>query len=221
MLRWCAARLERTLRQLRPRRLLSLGVGHQAVCHALSRLLGTVVQDYTVVEGSATRIAELQAAGTTTGLQVVQAYFEEYLPPEPVDAIEMGFVLEHVDDPASLLRRYAEQLAPGGLITIAVPNARSLHRLVGQRAGLLADLYSLSDHDRALGHKRYFDLDSLGRLVAGAGLRARVCEGIFLKCLTTAQLEQLALSPALMQAFCAVAVDHPDIANAIYLEAHP
>jgi 2-polyprenyl-3-methyl-5-hydroxy-6-metoxy-1,4-benzoquinol methylase len=131
----------------------------------------------------------------------------------------MGFVLEHVADPAALVARYREFLAPGGLLAIAVPNARSLHRLVGQRAGLLDDLYKLSEADLALGHRRYFDKDSLVRMVEGAGLRVLACEGILLKCLTTAQLARLALEPRVKQAFCELGAGFPDIANAIYLEA--
>ena len=77
--------------------------------------------------------------------------------------------------------RYAGFLAPGGVAAIAVPNARSLHRLVGQRAGLLDDLYRLSEHDLALGHRRYFDRERLVALVEGAGLRVAGCEGILLK----------------------------------------
>ena len=150
---------------------------------------------------------------------MVHAYFEDYAPPSPVDAVEMGFVLEHVADPERLVRRYAGFLAPGGLVAIAVPNARSLHRLVGQRAGLLDDLYRLSEHDLALGHRRYFDLGSLRRLVEGAGLRIGACEGILLKCLTTGQLSRLGLDARVLEAFCEIGADYPDIANAIYLEA--
>jgi SAM-dependent methyltransferase len=138
-----------------------------------------------------------------------------------VDAVEMGFVLEHVADPDRLVRRYAGFLAKGGLAAIAVPNARSLHRLVGQRAGLLDDLYRLSEHDLALGHRRYFDLGSLKRLVEGAGLRIGACEGILLKCLTTGQLSRLGLDERVLEAFCEIGADHPDIANSIYLEASP
>jgi 2-polyprenyl-3-methyl-5-hydroxy-6-metoxy-1,4-benzoquinol methylase len=131
----------------------------------------------------------------------------------------MGFVLEHVADPALVLGRCAGFLTPRGVVAIAVPNARSLHRLVGQRAGLLDDLYRLSEADQALGHRRYFDRDSLVRLVEAAGLRVLACEGILLKCLTTAQLASLRLGPRVLRAFCELATGYPEIANAIYLEA--
>lgn len=220
MLGWYAARLERTLRARGARRVLSLGIGHQVVSRRLGGLLGSGVDSYTIVEGSLARIEELRRSGALApGAEVVHAYFEDYVPPAPVDAVEMGFVLEHVEDPALVVRRYAGFLAPRGVVAIAVPNARSLHRLVGQRAGLLDDLYRLSEHDLALGHRRYFDKATLVELVERAGLRALACEGILLKCLTTSQLRTLALDARVIDAFCGIAQDYPDIANALYLEA--
>jgi SAM-dependent methyltransferase len=217
-----ARRLEATLLARGARRVLSLGIGHRIVLGRLARLLGRGVEEYTVVEGSAARIEELRAAGEPEGAaEVVHAYFEDYVPPRAPDAVEMGFVLEHVADPAALVRRYGGFLAPGGLLAIAVPNARSLHRLVGHRAGLLDDLYRLSEHDRALGHRRYFDLESLRRLVLEAGLKAGPCEGLLLKCLSTDQLSRLGLDARVMEAFCEIGAAYPEIANAIYLEAFP
>jgi SAM-dependent methyltransferase len=217
MLGWYARRLEATLLARGARRVLSLGVGHRVVTRRLAALRGRGLEAYTVVEGSAARIEELRAAGEP--VEVVHAYFEDYVPPEAPDAVEMGFVLEHVADPAALVRRYAGFLAPEGFLAVAVPNARSLHRLVGHRAGLLDDLYRLSEHDLALGHRRYFDLESVRRLVEEAGLRVSACEGILLKCLTTRQLSRLGLGPRVLEAFCEVGAAYPEIANGIYLEA--
>jgi len=220
MLGWYARRLEATLLARGARRVLSLGIGHRVVSRRLAGLRGRGVEAYTIVEGSAARIDELRADGTLgEAVEVVQAYFEDYVPPRAPDAVEMGFVLEHVADPAALVARYAGFLAPGGLLAIAVPHARALHRLVGHRAGLLEDLYRLSEHDLALGHRRYFDLDSLRGLVEGAGLRVGACEGILLKCLTTGQLSRLGLGPRVLEAFCEVGAAYPEIANAIYVEA--
>jgi SAM-dependent methyltransferase len=219
MLAWYAARLVDALQRSRSRSLISLGIGHQVVSRRLLEKLGGSLESYTIVEGSAARIAELrETTNFPAFLHLEHSYFETFTPPGPVDAIEMGFVLEHVDDPDLVIRRYAGFLRPGGVMVVVVPNARSLHRLFGHAAGLLDDVYALSPEDLELGHKRYFDLASLRRLVEGAGLRVVSTEGVFLKCLTTGQLQRLGLSEAILNAFFTVGVSHPEIANAIYLE---
>ena len=219
MLSWYAGRMIETLRRRRAASLLSLGIGHRVVSRALFGLLGDPLSSYVIVEGSKSAVDQLAAEKPPAGVVLEHAFFEDYVAPRPLDAIEMGFVLEHVQDPLAVLKRYAGFLRPGGIVFIAVPNARALHRTVGQRAGLLDDVFRLSEHDLELGHRRYFDLDSLKRLVEAAGLQPERIEGVLLKCLTTAQLQQLALPPRVMWAFCEVAVAYPELANAIYLEA--
>jgi SAM-dependent methyltransferase len=220
MLSWYAARLVDGLRMPAAKSLLSLGIGYQTVSRALLAALGDQLERYVIVEGSQRILDDLRRAlDQPACLQLVHGRFEDYRSPEPFDAIEMGFVLEHVADPGAILRRYREQLAPAGRMFIAVPNARSLHRLIGQSAGMIDDLYALSEADLELGHRRYFDLDSLEELVSSAGLAVERREGIFLKLLSTAQLRQLALAADVQQALYTLGRDHPAICNAILLEA--
>jgi SAM-dependent methyltransferase len=219
MLSWYAERLVDALKRSGARSLVSLGIGHQVVSRRLLESLSGTLDQYTIVEGSAARIAELKETTTLPPfVHVEHSYFESFVAPRPVDAIEMGFVLEHVDDPEVVLRRFAGFLRPGGLLVVVVPNARSLHRLFGHAAGLLDDVYRLSPEDLELGHQRYFDLAALRRLVEDAGLRIVTTEGVFLKCLTTGQLQRLALPPEIAKSFFTVGASYPEIANAIYLE---
>jgi hypothetical protein len=220
MLSWYAERMVRALERAGARSLISLGIGHRVVSQTILEALLPRLQRYVVVEGSAQAVQEFTAGRELpAAVQVVHSFFEEFTAAEPVDAVEMGFVLEHVEDPGLVLRRFAGFVRPGGTMVIVVPNARALHRLVGHRAGLLDDVHRLSPQDLQLGHRRYFDLASLTALVQGAGLRIVRQEGVYLKCLTTAQLRSLSLPPAVVRGFFEVGVDYPDVANAIYVEA--
>jgi len=173
-----------------------------------------------IVEGSGELINEFkQTVSGADKVTLVQDMFEEYTPDEPFDAIEMGFILEHVDDPQLILSRYAKFLKPGGTVFIGVPNARALHRRIGHEAGLLDNMYRLGEADLQLGHQRYFDYESLTRLVLNAGLKIVAVEGILLKPITTSQIAALQLPPAVIDALFQVGVSYPDLANAIYLEA--
>jgi SAM-dependent methyltransferase len=219
-LAWYADRMISQLGASGARSLISLGLGHRVVATAVLERLGAALTDYTIVEGSR---EILDGFRTTSRLppqvKLVHDYFETFDPRRTFDAIEMGFVLEHVEDPGLVLQRFRQFLDPGGTMFIGVPNGRSLHRLLGHAAGLLDDVYKLSAADFQLGHRRYFDLVSITKLIASAGLRIARREGIFLKPLTTSQLRSLGLSPPVWNALFRVGIDFPDICNAIYLEA--
>ncbi len=220
-LRWYADRVVDATRRRGAKSVLGLGIGQRLVCGRLiEELRAGGIERYAIVEGSGAAIGELESlAGRPAGLTVHEAWFERFATEERFDLIEMGFVLEHVDDPEALLKRYRELLRPLGALAIAVPNARSLHRLIGHAAGLLDDVQRLSAEDHALGHQRYFDLAALDALVSACGLAVERREGIFLKPLTTGQLERLDLPPAVLEALFRVGVELPGIANAIYVEA--
>ena len=202
--------------------LLSLGIGHRHVVAGLLQATGERLRDYVIVEGSP-RIIEMFVGETSPPphVRLIQAYFEDFDTDERFDVIEMGFVLEHVVDPALVLRRFARFLAPGGRMFIAVPNAHSLHRLIGHEAGLLADMHTLGEGDIALGHRRYFDPGSIKALVEACGLRVVGTAGLMLKPVTTAQMASLALSPQVLEAMDRVGEAWPNLCNGIFLEARP
>jgi SAM-dependent methyltransferase len=60
-------------------------------------------------------------------------------------------VLEHLDDPAGLLRAALPMLATGGLIVVTVPGGR------------------ISAFDKEIGHRRHYTPESLAQLVRAAG----------------------------------------------------
>ena len=201
-------------------RLLSLGIGHRYTIQGLLRELGERLEKYVIVEGSAEIISLLRAElELPVTVELIESYFEEYDTDARFDVIEMGFVLEHVDDPAALLRQFRRFLAPGGCLFISVPNAFSLHRQIGFRAGLMQDLHSLSPADLQLGHRRYFDPGQLQALVEESGLTITGRAGLMLKPFTSSQLASLRLSPEIWDALNAIAVDWPDLSNGILVEA--
>lgn len=199
-------------------RALSLGIGRQIVSRALFDKIS--LSEYHIVEGSTEIINDYKKhAPPPDFVKIHNAYFEDVEFDRPFNLIEMGFVLEHVDDPELILRRYRQFLAPEGMLFIAVPNARSLHRLLGHAAGVMPDIYSLSQSDRDLGHKRYFDSDSISRLVMECGYRITGLHGLMLKPFTTGQIQSLGMGDKLDQALIEVGYDLPEIANGVLIEA--
>lgn len=194
--------------------LLELGLGHGFAAQVFSGHFARHV----VLEGSAAVIAHFRQHHPGFGAEIVETYFETYAAKEKFDAIVMGFVLEHVEDPVALLRRYRGFLAPGGRIYAAVPNAASMNRRLGHYAGLLPDLFQLSQNDLDLGHRRFFTVDSLREDVRKAGGRVDRMEGIYLKPLTTAQLLALNLDERIIDGLCQLGVGYPELSCGLLAE---
>jgi 2-polyprenyl-3-methyl-5-hydroxy-6-metoxy-1,4-benzoquinol methylase len=200
--------------------LLSLGIGHHVVSDLLSNELNHTVDRYDILEGSEVIISTFKIRDEYIGrLHVHHTYFEDFEPVAGYDAIEMGFILEHVDDPLAIVTKYKHHLNPGGRMFIAVPNARSLHRIIGFEAGLLSNLYELGPFDLKQGHKRYFDLESITRLVVESGLVIQRQMGLFLKPITTGQMKQLGWGQNIVDALMKIGEGYPEMANCIMLEA--
>jgi len=206
---------------LKPRkrvRALSLGIGRQMVSKAIFENVD--LAEYHIVEGAEDIIERYKAESSPPDfVQVHHAWFENVSLDGKFDVIEMGFVLEHVDDPALILRRYRDFLAPGGVLFVAVPNARSLHRLLGHAAGLMPDIYALSPSDIALGHKRYFDTQSITAMVRDCGYQVDQVHGLMLKPLTTSQIQSLRLGRKFDEALIEVGYGLPDVTNGVLIEA--
>ncbi|HEY8607335.1 MAG TPA: class I SAM-dependent methyltransferase [Noviherbaspirillum sp.] len=207
---------ERIMRLCDPScRVLELGIGHGFTTDRFARYFA----DHVVVDGSASVIEQFRRQYPDCTARVVQAYFEEFVPEGRFDVIVLGFVLEHVADPAAILKRYRQFLRTDGRCFIAVPNGESLHRRFGHAAGLLDDMMNLGRGDLELGHRRQYSVSSLASEIENAGLSIVRKEGIFLKPLMTAQLESLQLSPAIVKGMCEVGIDYPELSCALLFEA--
>ncbi|NIF29409.1 class I SAM-dependent methyltransferase [Pantoea sp. Tr-811] len=195
--------------------LLELGIGHGFSTNRFSRYFNA----HTVIDGSPSVIAQFRAQYPDSPANIVEGYFETFDTEQRFDLIVMGFVLEHVEDPQVVLRKYKQYLAPGGRCFVLVPNAQSLHRRFGHAAGLLDDMMVLGKGDHELGHLRAYSLQTLTEELEQAGLQVVRKEGLFLKPFMTSQMKALDLSEAITTAMCTVAIDYPELSCALMLEA--
>lgn len=195
--------------------LLELGLGHGYS----TPLFSQAFPRHVVLEGSPAVIANFRKSEPQCRAEVVETYFERFESRERFDVIVMGFVLEHVDDPAGILARFREFLAADGRLFVAVPNMESMNRRLGNLAGLLPDLSALSEHDRMLGHKRYYDVRTLDAELRMAGYEVERVEGIYLKPVATRQMLALDLDPAIIEALCKLGVDYPELSCGILAQA--
>lgn len=197
----------------------SLGIGYETVSRGIGEQLGHRINSYTAVEGSRLLIERYQKdADFTYDFDLVHAYFEHFETDKRFDVIEMGFVLEHVDDPGLVVQRFAKLLKPGGIVCAAVPNALSMHRVLGLRAGLLPDPYGLNEWDLKLGHKRYYDRKSFRALFEELELQVTREAGLMLKPFATSQMDALNLPESVWEVLFHSGDLAPDYAYGTYAE---
>lgn len=211
MLNWYP---KRVIKKLNKGNILELGVGHGFSTDIFSK----AVEEYTVIEGSKKVIDEFNANFKLQNVKIIESYFETFDSDKKYDNIIMGFILEHVDNPDLIIEKYIKYLKKHGKLFIAVPNAECLHRRIGYEANLLEDIEKLSEADLLLGHKRYFTVEKLKKLVARQGLKIVSLEGLFLKPLTTKQLINLNLSQEILNGMMATGVNYPELSAGILME---
>ena len=182
----------------------------------MTELLAGTGKALTIVEGGGEFCAALTHRFPRA--RVFHSLFEEFDPDQAFDNIVLGHVLEHVEDPVTIVRRASNWLAPGGRVLAAVPNSLSLHRQAAVLMGLLAREDVLNEADIHHGHRRVFDPASFRECFVAAGLAVEHFGGYWLKPLSNAQIEAT-WSPSMLSAFMQLGEKYPDVAAEIYVVA--
>lgn len=182
----------------------------------MTELLNKCGLALTLVEGSSLFCRSLETRFPEA--KVVNSLFEEFLPAEQFDNIIMGHILEHIEDPISLLTRARNWLSPKGKILSAVPNALSIHRQAAVLMGLLESEDSLNEADIHHGHRRVFNTNSFRNCFVQAGLKIEVMGGYWLKPVSNKQIEE-DWTPDMLDAFLKLGEKYPEIAGEIYVIA--
>ena len=105
--------------------------------------------------------------------------------------IFMTFLLEHLEDPVSTLKKIKQWLEPQGRLILAVPNANSIHRVLAVRMGLIKKIDQLSDNDIKVGHYRVYTKQLLKKHLKLAGFNLIQMENIGMKHLNITQLDSM------------------------------
>ena len=120
----------------------------------------------------------------------IHTLFEDYEHEPFYNTILAMHILEHLDDPVSVLKLASKWLKDDGHLIINVPNAISLHRMAGVKMGMLAKEKELHSLDNNLGHKRVYDMILLKKHIEEAGLSVINSGGLFLKPISNAQIQK-------------------------------
>lgn len=185
-----------------------------------TELLEPYYRELTVVEASSELVdAARRRAGSS--VRFVTSRFEDAgLPEGGFDAAFLIHTLEHLDDPASVLRRVGRWLCDGGRLFIAVPNANAASRQIAVKMGLISHNAAVTEGEFAQGHRRTYALDTLERDIVAAGLPIIHRGGIFFKPLANFQFDKLmggdVLSDGYLEGCYKLGMQYPDLCASIF-----
>jgi 2-polyprenyl-3-methyl-5-hydroxy-6-metoxy-1,4-benzoquinol methylase len=156
-----------------------------------TKRLARYFDDITCVEASDVAITEAKRK-VDEKVKFVNSLFEKATLPKRYDNIVLTHVLEHLDDPVSVLRRINEDwLAEGGRFFLVCPNANAPSRQIAVKMGLITHNSAVTPAEAEHGHRRTYSLDTLERDAVAAGLRVVHRSGIFFKALANFQWDRL------------------------------
>jgi 2-polyprenyl-3-methyl-5-hydroxy-6-metoxy-1,4-benzoquinol methylase len=190
-----------------------------------TRLLQAHFADVTCVEASEAASGEarqrLQGA-----VKFHNSTFESAALPRRYDNVVMTHVLEHLDDPVSVLRRVNDEwLENTGKFFLVCPNGNAPSRQIAVKMGLISHNCAVTQAEAEHGHRRTYTLDTLERDARAAGLNVVHRSGIFFKALANFQWDRLLqtdiVSAEYLDGCYQLGQQYPDLCSSIFLLCEP
>lgn len=177
--------------------------------------------DITCVEASSDAIQEARHK-LGDSVQFVHSTIETATLSKRYDNIVMTHVLEHLDEPVSVLKRVNDEwLAEDGRLFLVCPNANAPSRQIAVKMGLITHNSAVTPAEAAHGHRRTYTLDTLERDAVAAGLKVVHRSGIFFKALANFQWDRLLqtdiISEEYMEGCYQLGQQYPDLCSSIFL----
>jgi 2-polyprenyl-3-methyl-5-hydroxy-6-metoxy-1,4-benzoquinol methylase len=178
-------------------------------------------EDITCVEASddAIKIAKNLLGNKVT---FINSLFENVTMPTKYDNIVLTHVLEHIDNPVSVLKRINDEwLSDSGRFFLVCPNANAPSRQIAVKMGLITHNSAVTPAEKEHGHNITYTLDTLERDAKAAGLKVVHRSGIFFKALANYQWDRLLetdiISPEYLDGCFMLGQQYPDLCSSIFL----
>lgn len=201
-----------------PHSILEIGCGREP--------LFQYVQDvkFTVVEPARDFYDNALALSKGNGKVVcLQGFFEDIVEKlsSEYDMIICSSLLHEVERPDKLLKSIAQVCSKSTIVHINVPNANSMHRLLGKEMGLLQDVHNMSKNNIDFQQNCVFDRRSLRNIVEGNGFEVIKEGSFFVKPFSHEQMYQMLekgiLDDAVMDGLYELGKYMPELNSEIYV----
>lgn len=186
-----------------------------------TKLLLSYFNDITCVEASdeAANVAKEKLDDKVT---IYTSLFEDTILPKKYNNIVLTHVLEHIDNPSSLLNKINnEWLTDDGCLFIVCPNANAPSRQIAVKMGLISHNTAITPSEVEHGHRITYTLDTLERDAIAGGLKIIHRSGIFFKALANFQWDKLLNTDIINKEYLdgcfALGQQYPDLCSSIML----
>lgn len=155
-------------------------------------------------------------------VKFVNSLFEKATLHAKYDNIVLTHVLEHIDNPVTLLKRINDEwLTDDGKFFLVCPNANAPSRQIAVKMGLISHNSAVTPAEKEHGHNITYTLDTLERDAKAAGLNVLSRSGIFFKALANFQWDQLLktdiISKEYIEGCYQLGQQYPDLCSSIFL----
>ena len=186
-----------------------------------TRRLVPQFKDLTCVEASDEAI-DIAKKEFGSSVNFIHGLFEEVTLPKKYENIILTHVLEHLDEPVSVMKRINDEwLSDTGRFFLVCPNANAPSRQIAVKMGLISHNDAITPAELAHGHRITYTLDTLERDARAAGLKVLHRSGIFFKALANFQWDRLLdtdiISDEYLQGCYQLGQVYPDLCSSIFL----
>lgn len=175
---------------------LEVGVGRRSIFEEWSTKASRAIvePDETFLHSVRTRLGE-------TECKYYASFFEQHQTDDRYDLIIASSVLHESEDEGSFLGRAWELLCDSGILVVVVPNAASIHRLIGLELGIIVDLSELSSTNIRMQQRRVYTFKSLEQTLGDYRFETFHTDGIFPKILDHTNFAQALLEGEVDETF--------------------
>lgn len=155
-------------------------------------------------------------------VKFINSTFETVTLPSKYENIVLTHVLEHLDNPISVMKRINDEwLSDTGRFFLVCPNANAPSRQIAVKMGLISHNSAVTTAEAEHGHRITYTFDTLERDAKAAGLNVIHRSGIFFKALANFQWDRLLntdiISPEYLEGCYQLGQQYPDLCSSIFL----
>lgn len=177
---------------IKPKNILDIGCGmdptFQYIDYEFDR--------YTIIEPN-NKFCEIamdviHSTGRSDRVKVINDYFPTaYMLKEDYDLIICSGVLNEVDDPVEMINSVTGLCTRDTQVIIIVPNANSIHRLLGLQMKIIKSADELTARNKNLMQERVYDINTITADINMGGLKVDKSESYFIKPFTHKQMYEM------------------------------